>query len=155
MKRLSVEHMKEELDKKEQERAHAVTAQQKATDQLVKSKEKLKDLKDKQQEIVDKAIEERAEELRKEARAEVEEKLKGYEEDIKDNEEEIERLTKKLQNAENDDFARFRAQSNILQNAFNDCLGAIDSTSVTNKDGAEAMKAALRKILNMELETLT
>ena len=112
-------------------------------------------LKDKQQEIVDKAIEERAEELRKEARAEVEEKLKGYEEDIKDNEEEIERLTKKLQNAENDDFARFRAQANILQNAFNDCLGAIDSTSVTNKDGAEAMKAALRKILNMELDTLT
>lgn len=116
---------------------------------------KLKDLKDKQQEIVDKAIEERAEELRKEARAEVEEKLKGYEEDIKDNEEEIERLTKKLQNAENDDFARFRAQANILQNAFNDCLGAIDNTSVNNKDGAEAMKAALRKILNMELDTLT
>lgn len=153
--RLSVEHMKEELDKKEIERANAVTAQQKATDQLAKSKEKLKDLKDKQQEIVDKAIEERAEELRKEARDEVEEKLKGYEEDIKDNEEEIERLTKKLQNAENDDFARFRAQANILQNAFNDCLGAIDSTSVTNKDGAEAMKAALRKILNMELDTLT
>lgn len=46
-------------------------------------------------------------------------------------------------------------KANILQNAFNDCLGAIDSTSVTNKDGAEAMKAALRKILNMELDTLT
>lgn len=152
--RLSVEHMKDALDKKEEERAHAVTAQQKAADQLAKSKEKLKALKDQQQEIIDKAIEERAEELRKEARAEVEEKIKVYEEDIKDNEEEIERLTKKLQNAENDDFARFRAQANILQNAFNDCLGAIDNTSVTNKDSAEAMKEALRKILKMELETL-
>ena len=152
--RLSVEHMKDALDKKEEERAQAVTAQQKATDQLAKSKEKLKALKDQQQEIIDKAIEERAEELRKEARAEVEEKIKVYEEDIKDNEEEIERLTKKLQNAENDDFARFRVQANILQNAFNDCLGAIDNTSVTNKDSAEAMKEALRKILKMELETL-
>lgn len=152
--RLSVEHMKDALDKKEEERAHAVTAQQKAADQLAKSKEKLKALKDQQQEIIDKAIEERAEELRKEARAEVEEKIKVYEEDIKDNEEEIERLTKKLQNAENDDFARFRVQANILQNAFNDCLGAIDNTSVTNKDSAEAMKEALRKILKMELETL-
>lgn len=152
--RLSVEHMKDALDKKEEERAQAVTAQQKAADQLAKSKEKLKALKDQQQEIIDKAIEERAEELRKEARAEVEEKIKVYEEDIKDNEEEIERLTKKLQNAENDDFARFRVQANILQNAFNDCLGAIDNTSVTNKDSAEAMKEALRKILKMELETL-
>lgn len=152
--RLSVEHMKDALDKKEEERAQAVTAQQKAADQLAKSKEKLKALKDQQREIIDKAIEERAEELRKEARAEVEEKIKVYEEDIKDNEEEIERLTKKLQNAENDDFARFRVQANILQNAFNDCLGAIDNTSVTNKDSAEAMKEALRKILKMELETL-
>lgn len=152
--RLSVEHMKDALDKKEEERAHAVTAQQKAAEQLAKTKEKLKALKDKQQEAIDKAIEERTEELRKEARAEIEEKLKLNEEEVKDLEAEVEKLTKKLQSAENEDFARFRVQANILQNAFNDCLGAIDNTTINNREAGEKMKKALREILSREIDAL-
>lgn len=153
--RLSVEHMKDALDKKEAERADAVTAQQKAAEQLAKTKDKLKALKDKQQEEIDKAIAERAEQLKAEARAEVDKKLADYEEDIKGYEEEVEALTKKLRNAESEDFARFRVQANILQNSFADCLGAIDNVALQNKDSAETMKKALLKILNMEIETLT
>ena len=152
--RLSVEHMKESLDKKESERAEAVAASEKATDQLAKAKEKLKALKAKQEEEVEKAVSEKSEQLKSEARAEAEKRISELEAEIKESEEEVEQLTKKLQSADNEEFTRFRIQANIMQNAFNDCFGAIDKAELTNKESAAAMKKALRQILEMELEAL-
>ena len=152
--RLSVEHMKESLDKKEAERAEAVAASEKATDQLAKAKEKLKALKAKQEEEVEKAVSEKSEQLKSEARAEAEKRISELEAEIKESEEEVEQLTKKLQSADNEEFTRFRIQANIMQNAFNDCFGAIDKAELTNKESAAAMKKALRQILEMELEAL-
>ena len=152
--RLSVEHMKESLDKKEAERAEAVAASEKATDQLAKAKEKLKALKAKREEEVEKAVSEKSEQLKSEARAEAEKRISELEAEIKESEEEVEQLTKKLQSADNEEFTRFRIQANIMQNAFNDCFGAIDKAELTNKESAAAMKKALRQILEMELEAL-
>ena len=149
---ITLEEIQAELDKKEAERAEAVEAKDKTAEKLAKAQDKLKALKDKQAEEVEKAIKEREAQLKEEARAEVSKKLKDSEADIKDLEEEVDRLTKKLQNSENEELARFRVQANIMQQTFNDCLGIAFSTA--NENTAASMKQALRKILDMQIKAL-
>lgn len=149
---ITLEEIQAELDKKEAERAEAVEAKNKTAEKLAKAQDKLKALKGKQAEEVEKAIKERETQLKEEARAEVSKALKDSEEDIKDLEEEVDRLTKRLQNSENEDLARFRVQANIMQQTFNDCLGIV--FSISNENTAASMKQALRKILDMQIKAL-
>ena len=149
---ITLDQLQAQLDAKETERAEAVEAKDKTAEKLAKAQDKLKALKEKQAEEVEKAIKEREAQLKEEARAEVSKKLKDSEEDIKDLEEEVDRLTKRLQNSENEELAKFRVQANIMQQTFNECLGVV--FSISNENTAASMKQALRKILDMQIKAL-
>ena len=149
---ITLDQLQAQLDAKETERAEAVKAKDKTAEKLAKAQDKLKALKEKQAEEVEKAIKEREAQLKEEARAEVSKKLKDSEEDIKDLEEEVDRLTKRLQNSENEELAKFRVQANIMQQTFNECLGVV--FSISNENTAASMKQALRKILDMQIKAL-
>ena len=149
---ITLDQLQAQLDAKETERAEAVEAKDKTAEKLAKAQDKLKALKEKQAEEVEKAIKEREAQLKEEARAEVSKKLKDSEEDIKDLEDEVDRLTKRLQNSENEELAKFRVQANIMQQTFNECLGVV--FSISNENTAASMKQALRKILDMQIKAL-
>ena len=149
--REQIKQLKADNEAKEEERAHATTAQQKAAEQLAKTKEKLKALKDNQQEEIDKAIAEGRADIEKKAKedalADVSAELGQNAEDISRLEAEVERLEAEAAKLSNTTLMEFKVYVDQLQDIYFKINDLITEESLHNEEAGNKMRAALQKIV--------
>ena len=147
----ALEHMKEELDRKEENRIAAIEARDNIADQLKKAKEKLKTAKASRDEEVQKAIEEGRAEIEKkayeDAAAKVDATLGQNAEDITRLQDEVDRLEKKLANSNNELLMSFKIYMDELQDTYFKINDVITEQNQLDEATGAKMQAALQKII--------
>lgn len=147
----ALEHMKEELERKEENRLAAIEAKDNLTEQLRKAKEKLKAAKAAKDEEVAKAIEEGRADIEKKAKedalADVEATLGKNAEDISRLEAEVERLEAEAAKLSNTTLMEFKVYVDQLQDIYFRINDLITEERERDEASGIKMQAALQKIV--------
>lgn len=147
----ALEHMKEELERKEENRLAAIEAKDNLTEQLKKAKEKLKAAKAAKDEEVAKAIEEGRADIEKKAKedalADVEATLGKNAEDISRLEAEVERLEAEAAKLSNTTLMEFKVYVDQLQDIYFRINDLITEERERDEASGIKMQAALQKIV--------
>lgn len=147
----ALEHMKEELERKEENRLAAIEAKDNIDKQLKKAKEKLKAAKAAKDEEVAKAIEEGRADIEKKAKedalADVEATLGKNAEDISRLEAEVERLEAEAAKLSNTTLMEFKVYVDQLQDIYFRINDLITEERERDEASGIKMQAALQKIV--------
>ena len=147
----ALEHMKEMLERKEENRLAAIEAKDNIAEQLKKTKEKLKAAKAAKDEEVAKAVEEGRADIEKKAKedaiADVEATLKKNDEDISRLEAEVERLEAEAAKLSNTTLMEFKVYVDQLQDIYFRINDLITEERERNEASGIKMQAALQKIV--------
>lgn len=147
----ALEHMKEELERKEENRLAAIEAKDNIAEQLKKAKEKLKAAKAAKDEEVAKAIEAGRADIEKKAKedalADVAATLGQNSEDINRLEAEVERLEAETAKLSNTTLMEFKVYVDQLQDIYFKINDLISEENLRDEESGAKMQAALQKIV--------
>ena len=147
----ALEHMKEELERKEENRLAAIEAKDNIAEQLKKAKEKLKAAKAAKDEEVAKAIEAGRADIEKKAKedalADVATTLGQNSEDINRLEAEVERLEAETAKLSNTTLMEFKVYVDQLQDIYFKINDLISEENLRDEESGAKMQAALQKIV--------
>lgn len=147
----ALEHMKEELERKEENRLAAIEAKDNIAEQLKKAKEKLKAAKAAKVEEVAKAIEAGRADIEKKAKedalADVAATLGQNSEDINRLEAEVERLEAETAKLSNTTLMEFKVYVDQLQDIYFKINDLISEENLRDEESGAKMQAALQKIV--------
>ena len=147
----ALEHMKEELERKEENRLAAIEAKDNMAEQLKKAKEKLKAAKAAKDEEVAKAIEAGRADIEKKAKedalADVAVTLGQNSEDINRLEAEVERLEAETAKLSNTTLMEFKVYVDQLQDIYFKINDLISEENLRDEESGAKMQAALQKIV--------
>ena len=131
----------------------AKDAAKKAKETAKKAKETAKKATEEKDAAVRKAVEdlrkEQDEAVRKVVGEKIAEETARLKADLAAADEEIEKLQKKLDNSSSEDFAIFKVQTKVLQEAFAQMLTCIDNIGEQDAEKAEKMRAAASKMMGI------
>ncbi len=147
------ENLTKELNEAKAEKAAIQEKLEKAKADIKKAKESAKKVTEEKDAAISKAVEDlkkqQEEAVQKAVSEKIAEETARLHKDLAAADAEIEKLQKKLENNNSEDFAIFKVQTKILQEAFAQMLTCIDNIGEQDPEKAEKMRAAASKMMSI------